>query len=88
MPVLAELAVDSSWIAPTAVTAIALATMFVMAWQLRARAVKRWLALWDVYAERELAQQQRDRARKMAQPTSTATMSTNPSVLSTAIERR
>jgi hypothetical protein len=52
------------WIAPLATAAIVLTGMVGVAGWFRARAVKRWLATLDGYADREIARAWRQKARR------------------------
>jgi hypothetical protein len=53
---------ESYWIVPLAVTALSLSTLFAVARHVRARAVRRWLASWESYADREIARELRRKA--------------------------
>jgi hypothetical protein len=54
------------WIALMVATGT-LATMFGIAWRVRARAVKRWRGVLDVYVERELARERNQRVQRLLQ---------------------
>jgi hypothetical protein len=46
---------ENYWFALVAGVALALTGVFGLAWRFRARAVQRWLAALDAFAQRELA---------------------------------
>jgi hypothetical protein len=65
---------SNTWLGPL-IAAILTLTAFLaivgVVWQTRARAAKRWKALLDVYAQREIMREGRQKARKRLRTFST-----------------
>jgi hypothetical protein len=55
---------ESNWVVPLAVAALALMGTFSIAWRSRVRAVTRWHTALNAYADREIAQERRRKALK------------------------